>query len=98
MRSTSRLRQSTAIGGWLSRGCCADCAEETRVKPERWAQIERLYQAAVERDPESRAAFLDEACKGDEELRLEVASLLAYDDQVGSFIEAPVLEVAAAEL
>ncbi len=66
--------------------------------PERWAQIERLYQAAVEREPESRAAFLDEACMGDEELRREVASLLAYDDQVGSFIEAPVFEVAATEL
>ncbi|MGH9843341.1 MAG: hypothetical protein ACREEM_31765 [Blastocatellia bacterium] len=57
-----------------------------------------LYHAALEREPESRAEFLDEACAGDEELRREVASLLAYDDRPASFIEAPVLEVAAREL
>jgi serine/threonine protein kinase/Flp pilus assembly protein TadD len=68
------------------------------VPPERWQQIEELYHAALEREPESRAAFLDEACAGDEELRREVASLLAYDDKPASFIEAPVLEVAAREL
>jgi hypothetical protein len=64
----------------------------------RWQQIEELYHAALEREPESRAAFLDEACAGDEKLRREVASLLTYDDQPASFIEAPVLEVAAREL
>jgi hypothetical protein len=68
------------------------------VPPERWQQIEELYHAALEREPESRAAFLDEACAGDEEMRREVASLLGYDDKPASFIEAPVLEVAAREL
>ncbi|MGH9843345.1 MAG: serine/threonine-protein kinase [Blastocatellia bacterium] len=66
--------------------------------PDRWKQVERLYHAALEREPESRAEFLDEACAADEELRREVASLLAYDDRPASFIEAPVLEVAAREL
>jgi Tol biopolymer transport system component len=66
--------------------------------PERWEQIERLYHAALEREPSARAAFLAEACAGDEELRREVASLLAYDNQPASFIEAPALEVAAREL
>lgn len=66
--------------------------------PERWAQIELLYHAALEREPSGRAVFLDEACAGDDELRREVASLLAYDGQPASFIEAPVLEVAAREL
>ena len=66
--------------------------------PERWEQIERLYHAALEREPSARAAFLAEGCGGDEELRREVASLLAYDDQPASFIEAPALEVVAREL
>jgi serine/threonine-protein kinase len=43
---------------------------------ERWPQIERLYHAALARPVAERAAFLAEACAGDEELRSEVAGLL----------------------
>ncbi|SRR6266568_8658009 len=68
------------------------------MNPERWEQIERLYHAALEREPEARAAFLDEACAGDEELRGEVVGLLAYDDKAASFIDAPALEVVAKAL
>src|SRR5262249_40577169 len=65
------------------------------MKPERWQQIERLYYAALERDATERAAFLAEACAGDEELRLEVESLLAVHEQSESFLARPALEVAA---
>jgi serine/threonine protein kinase/Tfp pilus assembly protein PilF len=65
------------------------------MKPERWRQIEKLYDAALELDVSRRAAFLDQACKGDEELRREVASLLASDAQAGSFLAAPAVEVVA---
>ncbi len=65
---------------------------------DRWKQIEHLYHAALERESPARAAFLVEACAGDEGLRRQVASLLAYDGQPASFIESPVLEVAAREL
>jgi eukaryotic-like serine/threonine-protein kinase len=65
------------------------------MKPERWKQIERLYDAALERDADRRTAFLDQACEGDEELRREVASLLASDEQAGSFLAAPATEVMA---
>src|SRR5438876_1132634 len=68
------------------------------MKPERWQQIERLYHAALEREPEARAAFLDKACAGDEELRREVEGLLACDDKTASFIDGPALEVAAKAL
>jgi serine/threonine protein kinase len=64
---------------------------------ERWKQIERLYHAALERETATRAAFLAEACAGDEELRREVVSLIAYDGHPASLIESPVLEVAARE-
>jgi hypothetical protein len=37
--------------------------------PERWQQIEKIYHAVLEREPESRDAFLDEACTGDKGLR-----------------------------
>jgi len=63
--------------------------------PERWRQTEQLYHAALERPPEERAPFLDEACVGDEELRREVESLLAFDERAESFIETPPDDVAA---
>ncbi len=45
--------------------------------PDRWQRIEALFHSALERDPVSRAAFLDGACGQDTELRREVESLLA---------------------
>jgi eukaryotic-like serine/threonine-protein kinase len=65
------------------------------VKAERWKQIDNLFHAAIAREPEQRAAFLDQACAGDEPLRREVESLLAAHEQAGSFIEAPAAELAA---
>jgi serine/threonine protein kinase/pimeloyl-ACP methyl ester carboxylesterase len=46
------------------------------MRPDRWREVERLYHAALERDPEARAAFLAEASAGDQELHDEVQSLL----------------------
>jgi serine/threonine protein kinase len=60
------------------------------MKPERWQQIERLYYAALEREPDERAAFLESACASDESLRREVASLVAAGDRIGNFMEPPV--------
>jgi serine/threonine protein kinase len=64
------------------------------MKPERWQQINDLFQSAAERAPEKRAAFLEEACHGDERLRREVESLIACDARAENFIESPALEVA----
>jgi hypothetical protein len=55
------------------------------MEPDRWEQIERLYHAALEREPDAREAFLDEACAGDEDLRREVAGLLACDVPIFRF-------------
>src|SRR5262245_35533346 len=68
---------------------------ENIMESDRWASIERLYHAALEREPAERAAFLNEACAGDETLRRQVAALLACDGQSPGFIESPALEVAA---
>ncbi len=66
-----------------------------KMQAERWRQVEELYHAALEREPDEREAFLAEACAGDDALRREVESLLRYDDRAERFIEAPALEVAA---
>src|SRR6267143_742250 len=47
--------------------------------PQRWKEIDDIFAAALEREPAERAAFLNEACAGDEVLRNEVESLLAHD-------------------
>jgi eukaryotic-like serine/threonine-protein kinase len=42
-------------------------------------EIDVIFAAALDREPAERAAFLDDACDGDEVLRREVESLLAND-------------------
>lgn len=44
--------------------------------PKLWERIEAICFAALERPPADRAAFLEEACAGEPELRREVESLL----------------------
>ena len=56
----------------------------------RRGQVLRLYHQALARDAEDRAAFLTDACAGDEELRHEVDALLAQEPP------SDFLEVAAA--
>lgn len=62
---------------------------------QRWMTVKRIHQAVLERDAAGRAAFLEEACAGDEALRREVESLLAFQDAADSFMESPALEVVA---
>ncbi len=68
------------------------------MKPERWEQVAQLHRAALEHERSERSAFLREACGGDEDLRQEVESLLAYEGKRASFMESPALEVAAKQL
>src|SRR5262247_2233447 len=65
------------------------------MEPERWRQIDQLLEAALERQPDERAAFLAIACAGDESLLREVESLLRSDEAAESFIEEPVITMAA---
>jgi len=65
------------------------------MEPERWSQIEKLYHSAAALQPGERAAFLERSCNRDPELRQEVESLLAHDQQAENFIESPALEIAA---
>ncbi|MEW6210822.1 MAG: protein kinase [Acidobacteriota bacterium] len=65
------------------------------MKVERWQQIDQLFHSALEREPDQRAAFLGQACGGDEALRGEVESLLAAHEQEGSFFETVSVKVAS---
>ena len=65
---------------------------------ERWKQVDNLLQSALERPPDERDAFLRQACAGDEALEREVRSLLASQQEAGSFLESPAMEVAAPQI
>ena len=67
----------------------------TVMKPERWRQIERVWDGALDRSRDERAVFIEEACAGDEDLRNEVAALLAASEACAGFIEEPALKHAA---
>src|ERR1700730_4180641 len=65
---------------------------------ERGKQVDGLLQAVLERPPEQRDEFLRHACAGDEALEREVRSLLASQQEAGSFLETPPKEVATPTL
>jgi len=63
--------------------------------PERWKQIDDLAQSALEHGGDQRASFLDEACAGNDSLRREVESQIAYQQQASKFLEEPAFKHAA---
>jgi Tol biopolymer transport system component len=65
------------------------------MSPERYRQIKSILQAALELDPSGQAAFLENACRDDPELKAEVQSLLDHDGESAGFLEQP--PVAAGE-
>lgn len=68
------------------------------MQTERWIRVERLYHAALEQEAAQRAAFLEHSCAGDQNLRAEVQSLLAYTQQTGKFLDKPALNLVAESL
>src|SRR4029077_6213472 len=55
--------------------------------------VEEIFLAAVEKaTPEEHAAYLDEACRGDAEMRRRVERLLAAHPKARGFLEQPPAE------
>ena len=55
--------------------------------PERWAQVDDLFKAAMKQPSGQRATFLEEACPDDPDLRRDVEELLESLSRAGSFLE-----------
>jgi hypothetical protein len=65
--------------------------------PDRWRKVQEVFASATERDPGSRATFLEEACKDDTDLKSEVESLLSSLGAASSgFLESPAIEAVPA--
>ena len=65
----------------------------TTMNPERWQRIEELFGALVDHSEAERDNYLTRVCDDDEELRLEVLSLLARDTSE-DFIMDPIASAA----
>jgi eukaryotic-like serine/threonine-protein kinase len=57
--------------------------------PEDWPRVAGLFEDAQALPLDKRAAYLAEACGGDEALRQEVESLLAWHERANRFLETP---------
>ncbi|GEM_PF-126932 len=68
------------------------------MNPQRWQQINQLFQTAVELPAAERPEFLRQQCSDDETLRVEIESLLHSDEQADTFIAEPASKAAAALL
>jgi len=62
---------------------------------ERWKRVDELLQAVLRVPPERQQEFLRQQCGGDAELFDEVRSLLTSDRKAGSFLDSPVVNLAA---
>jgi hypothetical protein len=61
------------------------------VLTKRWEQIERVFNDAIELPIDERNSFVKKVCGADNELCLEVISLLEIDKQADKIIEESVL-------
>lgn len=58
------------------------------MNPDRWQQLKKVFEAALEKEASVRSEFLDEVCRSDQDLRREVQVLLdSYEGD--SFLEKP---------
>jgi predicted Ser/Thr protein kinase len=57
------------------------------LQPDEYRRIREIFEAALERPPADRRAFLDRACDGNEELRAEVERMLAADAQTHALVD-----------
>jgi eukaryotic-like serine/threonine-protein kinase len=65
---------------------------------ERWNQVDKLLQSALDRPAAERDLFLRSACDGNAQLEAELRSLLAAHDRADRFLDAPAIDLVAREL
>jgi eukaryotic-like serine/threonine-protein kinase len=59
------------------------------MSPERWKQVEEVFQSALDLPEAERAGYISAACAGDEELGRQVVALVEQYEEAGDFIERP---------
>ena len=63
--------------------------------PDRWQQVSQLHHASQAQHAREQGGFLAQACGGDDALRRDVESLLAYEGAAEGFRLATIRHVVA---
>src|SRR5687767_2149828 len=63
------------------------------LRRDEWTRLKEVFDGARALPPDARPAFLAEACRADEALRLEVEQLLASHEAAAGFLETPAMLV-----
>jgi serine/threonine protein kinase len=71
------------------RGSAKSCRRESNMTPELWQRLKPLFHAALEKDIQNRAAFVDVACGKDFELKMRLEELLEAEQQDTGSLDAP---------
>jgi serine/threonine protein kinase/tetratricopeptide (TPR) repeat protein len=59
------------------------------MSPERWKQVEEIFQSALDLPEAERTEYISTACGGDDELCRQVTALVEQYEESGDFIEQP---------
>ncbi len=59
------------------------------MNPDDWQRLKRVFHDALDLRPETRAAWIEEACEGDRALQREVEALFHAHDTAHGFLEQP---------
>jgi tetratricopeptide (TPR) repeat protein/predicted Ser/Thr protein kinase len=62
---------------------------------DRWERLNDIFHAATSLDPAQRNAYLDEACRGDVDLRGQAERLITAHERAGQFIETPAISTSS---
>ena len=60
-----------------------------------WERVRGVLEEALEREPHRRAAYLDQVCADEPEIRREVESLIAREDAIAGELAEPAVPFAA---
>lgn len=66
--------------------------------PDRWRQLDKMLEEALELEPAARVAFLLETCAGDDSLRAEVEVLLQAEAAAPTLLDRGAIALAAPDL
>ena len=68
---------------------------ESHMTPELWQRLKPLFHAALKEDPQDRAAFIENACGDDQELKTYLKQLIEAEEQGTRTIDEPLVNLNA---
>jgi serine/threonine protein kinase len=82
---------NNGLHGIVWRECVYQQTRRSRLNPERWQEVSRIFRSAIELDGEAREAYLATECAHDDSIREEVSRLISSHEKASAedFINTP---------